>query len=124
MLTDVNCAYCRKLHGEIAQYNERGIAVRYAAFPRSGPDTDSWNTMAAVWCSKDRRDALTRAKLGEKVAAPACGDRAVAEHYALGEQLGVEGTPMIILEDGAVIGGYIPAAALAERLETKVVRSH
>jgi thiol:disulfide interchange protein DsbC len=117
VFTDVDCGYCRKLHSEIAQYNERGIAVRYLAFPRSGPDTESWKTMEAVWCSKDRRDALTRAKRGEKIEAPAsCETKAVARDYALGEQLGVEGTPMIVLEDGAVIGGYMPPAALAEQL--------
>lgn len=118
VFTDVDCPYCRKLHSEIAQYNERGIAVRYLAFPRSGPGTESWKTMEAVWCAKDRRDALTRAKQGEKLdATAACAAKEdIARHYALGEKLGLSGTPMIVLEDGNVIGGYIPAAALAAQL--------
>lgn len=118
VFTDVDCGYCRKLHSEIAQYNERGIAVRYVAFPRSGPGSDSWKTMEAVWCSKDRRAALTRAKQGEKIPAPAsCETKDIARHYALGERLGLSGTPMIVLDNGAVVSGYMPSAALAEQLD-------
>ena len=36
VFTDTDCGYCRKLHQEIAGYNERGIEVRYLAFPRAG----------------------------------------------------------------------------------------
>jgi thiol:disulfide interchange protein DsbC len=117
VFTDVDCPYCRKLHQEIAQYNEHGIAVRYVAFPRSGPGSESWQAMAAVWCAKDRRDALTRAKNGEKLALPAsCEAKDIAQHYALGEKLGLSGTPMIVLADGSVLNGYMPAAVLAARL--------
>lgn len=120
VFTDVDCGYCRKLHGEIAQYNELGIAVRYVAYPRSGPATESWRTMEAVWCAKDRRDALTRAKLGEKVDKPAsCGATPIAEHYALGDQVGVHGTPLILLEDGRSLDGYMPASRIAAILDKK-----
>ena len=65
VFTDVECGYCRKLHGEIAKLNELGIKVRYAAYPRNGPGTEDWTKMEAVWCAADPRDALTRAKKGE-----------------------------------------------------------
>ena len=35
VFTDVDCGYCRKLHDEITTYNEAGITINYAAFPRS-----------------------------------------------------------------------------------------
>lgn len=117
VFTDVECGYCRKLHSEIEKYNAEGIAVRYLAFPRSGPGSEGWKQMEQVWCSKDRRDALTRAKRSEKIdAGGKCETKAVAGHYVLGEKLHLQGTPMIVLEDGAVIGGYIPPAALAAKL--------
>src|SRR3546814_8207517 len=28
VFTDVECGYCRKMHGEIAEYNRQGIAVQ------------------------------------------------------------------------------------------------
>jgi thiol:disulfide interchange protein DsbC len=118
VFTDVDCPYCRRLHGELAQLQARGIAVRYLAFPRSGPKTRAWNTMAAVWCSSDRRDALTRATRGDEVTAPSsCGDAVIAKHYALGQQLGVPGTPMIVLSDGTSLGGYMTADKLLAALD-------
>lgn len=117
VFTDVDCGYCRKLHDEIAQYNERGIAVRYLAYPRSGPGSDAWKKMEAVWCSKDHGAALTRAKRGESIERPpSCETKSIANHYSLGERLGVQGTPMLVLEDGSIIGGYVPAQQLAARL--------
>ncbi len=88
VFTDVDCPYCRKLHGELDQLRAKGVAVRYMAFPRSGPNTSAWRTMAAVWCAKDRRDALTRATRGEVVNAMSadgsCSDAVITKHYALG----------------------------------------
>ena len=118
VFTDADCPYCRKLHEELSELQARGIAVRYLEFPRSGPDTKSWRTMAAVWCASDRRDALTRATRGEVVnAAGSCGDAIIAKHYALGQQLGIPGTPMIVLSDGASLGGYMSPDNLLAALE-------
>jgi thiol:disulfide interchange protein DsbC len=117
VFTDVDCPYCRKLHGELDQLAARGIAVRYMAFPRSGPNTKAWRTMSAVWCAKDRRDALTRATRGEEVnAVAACSDAVIAKHYELGQQLGIPGTPMIVLSDGTSLGGYMSPDKLLDAL--------
>lgn len=118
VFTDVDCAYCRKLHSEIEKLGELGIRVRYLAYPRSGPGTESWAKMEAVWCAKDRRDALTRAKRGEKIERAAdCVAPQIAQQYALGEALSVHGTPLILRDDGSVVGGYLPPAQLAQALE-------
>lgn len=118
VFTDVDCAYCRKLHSEIGELNKLGVKVRYLAYPRTGPNTVSWAKMEQVFCSKDRKDALTHAKLGEDVKAPNCGTTPVASEFALGEQIGVNGTPAIITETGEYIGGYLPAAKLVQYLDT------
>ena len=108
VFTDVDCPYCRKLHGEVEELGRKGVEVRYVAFPRSGPGTKSWRTMTAVWCSKERREALTRATKGEEVtAASKCSDAVIAKHYELGQKLGIPGTPMIVLGDGTSLGGYM-----------------
>jgi len=118
VFTDIDCGYCRKLHSEIGKLNALGIEVRYLAYPRSGPDTPSWDKAEAVWCSKDRRDAITRAKNGQNVARPAdCNDAAIAKQHALGEEMGVRGTPAIISAGGDYLGGYVPPAKLAEYLD-------
>ena len=39
VFTDIDCGYCRKLHGLMDDYLNVGIEVRYLAFPRSGRDS-------------------------------------------------------------------------------------
>jgi thiol:disulfide interchange protein DsbC len=117
VFTDVECGYCRKLHSQIDQLTKLGVRVRYAAYPRAGPDTDDWHKMEAVWCSKDRQTAITQAKLGQVVKAPNCGATPIAKQYQLGEDLGVRGTPAIFAPNGQYIGGYLPAADLVKQLE-------
>ncbi len=109
--TDIDCGYCRKLHLEVPELNKADIAVRYLAFPRSGLKGESFDKAAAVWCSEDRRGALTAAKAGKKVSAPKC-DSPVADQYHLGIAMGVSGTPAVYTADGQSIGGYVPAKEL------------
>ncbi len=110
--TDVDCGYCRKLHSEIHDINARGIEVRYIAWPRSPQDVA---INKAVWCSEDRKAALTTAKQGLTVQAPACNDP-VMEQRKIGMQIGVNGTPALYNADGKYLGGYLPAAELAKLL--------
>src|SRR5271167_2267705 len=89
VFTDVDCQYCRKLHSEIAELNRLGIRVRYMFFPRSGPGTESWRKAEVVWCSPNRLEALTRAKLGAVLDMNKTCTTPVAREYALGESIGV-----------------------------------
>ena len=117
VFTDIDCPYCRKLHREINNYNERGITVQYLFFPRSGPGTDSWAKAEAVWCSESQQEAMTNAKGGEAIEAEDCGETVVAEHYKLGKDLGIAGTPAIFTESGELIVGYRSADELLVLLE-------
>ncbi len=115
VFTDVDCVHCRHMHSEIGEINRLGIRVRYLMFPRSGPDTESWRKAEAVWCSADRKDALTRAKKGETLPAGHC-ETPVAAQYELGRKLGISGTPGIVTETGDFLAGYASAAYLAAYL--------
>jgi thiol:disulfide interchange protein DsbC len=118
VFTDVDCGYCRKLHSEIRELNNLGVRVRYMFYPRSGPGTESWKTAEAVWCSKNRNDALTRAKKGEAIeAAKSCGATPVMRQWQLGEELGVRGTPGIFTNKGSYISGYAPPAQLLAQIK-------
>ena len=108
--TDADCPYCTKLHEEIDDINARGIEVRYLAWPRS---EGSIPKMEAIWCSEDRIAAMNQAKMGANVQAPSCNSP-VKSQIELGMALGVRGTPAIFTESGQQIGGYLPAAQLAQ----------
>ena len=117
VFTDVDCPYCRKLHSQIADYNRLGVRVRYLLYPRTGPNTVSWTKAEQVWCSTDRNDALTRAKLGQELKAKPCANNPVARSWALGREFALEGTPAIILPDGEMLPGYVPPDVLVQRLK-------
>lgn len=116
IFTDITCGYCRKLHGEMAEYNDLGITVRYLAFPRGGIQSRSYTDMVSVWCAEDQQKAMDNAKAGGTVASKSCETK-VAEQYAFGQKIGVNGTPNIIMPDGSVIPGYQPPKQLEEALK-------
>jgi thiol:disulfide interchange protein DsbC len=116
VFTDVECGYCRKLHSQIDELNQRGIQVRYLAYPRAGPGTADWHKMEAVWCSIDRKKAITDAKLDREVKSPHCA-APIAKQYKLGEQFGVRGTPAIFTSNGDYIGGYLAPDQMLQELD-------
>ena len=118
VFTDVDCPYCRKLHAEIGEINRLGIRVRYLFYPRTGPNTESWRKAEAVWCAADRSDAFARATAGAKVDTDKlCASTPVAREYALGQSIGVRGTPAILTENGEYISGYMPAQELLKAVK-------
>ncbi|MBD1601461.1 bifunctional protein-disulfide isomerase/oxidoreductase DsbC [Pseudomonas typographi] len=113
VFTDTTCPYCQKLHAEVPKLNAMGIEVRYLAFPRQGLNSPGDQQLQAVWCSKDRPVSLSKMIEGKSVDAPQC-DNPVSKQFALGQQIGVNGTPAIILENGQMVPGYQPAAQVAK----------
>lgn len=118
VFTDIDCTYCRKLHAQIDEYLSLGIAVRYVLYPRNGPASRAWSTSEDVLCASDRGRALTAAKLDQKFETSKCDTSMLTRHFTLGQDIGLNGTPAIVLEDGTLIGGYLPPATLNTRLES------
>lgn len=116
VLTDAECGFCRRFHQDIAEYNRLGIAVEYIAFPRMGPASKDFADMESIWCASDRRKALTDAKAGRPVPARSCTSP-VASQYAMGQRIGLTGTPMVLTRDGAVLGGYLSPEQLKSALD-------
>lgn len=116
VFTDIECGYCRKMHSEMAEYNKLGIAVEYLAFPRAGLTSPDALAMESVWCSLDRRKALTDAKNGRPVPPKRCTNP-VAAQYKLGQRIGLQGTPMAINIDGVALPGYLPPDKMLEALD-------
>ena len=115
VFTDADCGYCRKFHSEIDEVNALGIEVRYLPWPRS---EQTMPIMEKIWCSSDRKKALTDAKLGLPINAPTCSNP-VRKIYELGANLGINGTPAVFDTEGHQLGGYVPPAELAQALNLK-----
>ena len=113
MFTDTTCPYCHKLHAEVPELNKRGIEVRYVAFPRQGLNSPGDEQLQAVWCSTDKKAAMDKMVDGKEIKAAKCANP-VSKQFALGQSIGVNGTPAIVLADGQVIPGYQPAPQVAK----------
>ena len=116
VFTDIDCGYCRKLHSQIEEYNDQGIAIHYMAFPRAGIGSASYDKAVSVWCASDQQGAMTNAKSGTDPDPQQC-ENPIAEQYQLGIELGVTGTPALLTANGQLIPGYVPPEALRERLD-------
>ena len=116
VFTDIDCTYCRRLHSQINEYMEQGIAVQYYLYPRSGPASPSWIKAEQVWCADNQNEALTLAKLDQNFDTTSCDASIINMHYLMGQDVGLRGTPAIVLEDGTLFSGYLPPEKLKEAI--------
>lgn len=113
VVTDIDCPYCRKLHSEMDDYMENNIKVRYILMPLKGKK--DYDKTVSVWCSEDRNLAMDIAKAGGDVDEEKCSHPLV-KHEKIARELGVSGTPAIVLEDGRLLPGYLPVEDLMKEL--------
>ena len=118
VFTDIDCPYCQRFHQEVPALNAKGVQVRYIFYPRAGLESDSFKKSVAVWCAKDRGQAIGVAKSGGKLDMKTCANP-VTEHFELAQSSGIQGTPALILDNGSVVPGYVPAEKLLTMFETK-----
>lgn len=117
--TDVDCPFCVKLHKEVPALNEKGVTVRYLAYPRAGVGSPAYKKMVNIWCSDDKVAALNQVKNeGKELPAKECTNP-VKDQFELGQKLGVNGTPALITVDGMMIPGFRPADQLVQMLESE-----
>lgn len=121
--TDITCGYCRKMHKEMSDYNDRGITFRYLAYPRSGIKdqagnyTQGFKDLRSVWCADDPKAAMTKAKNSRAVAYRVC-NKPIKGEFNFGRQVGVNGTPAIVLSNGMMVPGYQPPEQLEQLLKS------
>jgi len=115
VFTDIDCGYCRRFHREVPELNAAGLEVRYMAYPRAGVASSSYDKIVTVWCDNDPQSAMTASKNGENLPNATC-DNPVADQFLAGEAAGISGTPTLVVDDGSVIGGYVPAENLLDRI--------
>ena len=70
--------------------------------------------MVSIWCADNPQKAMTDAKAGRRIEQKNC-DTLIREHMVIADQVGVRGTPTIVLQDGSILPGYVPADELVGR---------
>src|SRR5690606_17920446 len=116
VFTDVTCPYCVKLHNEIPELNNGGIRVTYITWPRGPFGTAPYTKAQRILCASDKKAVLEHVLAGaESDADASCQNSPVSELHALGQRLGVSGTPAIFFESGEMVGGYLPAREIFKK---------
>ena len=72
-----------------------------------GLGSNAFMKMVSAWCSENMKSSLTRLKNDKEVSANFCDNQPVSKHYAIGNKLGVSGTPAIFSSDGRLFPGYL-----------------
>lgn len=84
--------------------------------------SESFDKAVSVWCAADRKKAMTDAKAGSELDKKECANP-IEEEYALGNKIGVSGTPAVIAADGTQLGGYLPPEQLLQRLDALAAKA-
>lgn len=118
VFTDVDCGFCRQFHSEMADYNAKGISIRYLLYPREGKNSEAYQKSQNIWCSRNQREAMNAIMTGKQVSVGNCATP-IDKHIALGKLMEIRGTPAIILPSGEYIAGYIDPKQLREKMDGK-----
>ncbi|MDA7841439.1 DsbC family protein [Gammaproteobacteria bacterium] len=119
IFTDTSCPYCQKLHNEVSELLLNNIEIHYVLFSRNGNDDDAYSDMVSIWCSENQKKALDKAFSNDFLETKTCINP-IADNYLIARDLKVNGTPMIYMEDGSVIPGYVSSDKIIDAL-AKVV---
>ncbi|VGG57251.1 putative thiol:disulfide interchange protein [Klebsiella quasipneumoniae] len=58
VFTDITCGFCQKLHSDLQSYLDKGITIKFIAYPRAGMNSMIARNMASVWCADDKPAAF------------------------------------------------------------------
>jgi thiol:disulfide interchange protein DsbC len=118
VFTDPECPYCSRFHGELKKLveSDKEVAVFIKLFPLS-MHPQAYDKSRAVLAASSL-ELLDKAFAGEPVQKPAGseGKEAVDASLALGNSIGVTGTPTFVLPDGKIVVGGRDADGLKKLL--------
>ena len=111
VFTDPDCPFCRKLEPELAKLNN--VTLYLFPYPIPSLHPGSEKIAEQIWCSADRIKAWNDYMLKgiAPTASPNCPNP-VKKNMALGEKLGISGTPTLFFANGQRIPGLVPAEQL------------
>jgi len=121
---DVDCPFCRRFHEEtLPALLQDGVTVYIFLFPLERLHPQAKAKSEAVWCSGDRAQALEAAfrnPEGNKtqISARTC-ETPLAAIQALATQLGVTGTPTLVLDNGEIVEGFVTKDALQAKWQQR-----
>lgn len=111
VFSDFRCSYCRALSSVLLSMNVRVIE-------RPISSLGSRDLSDRVYCARNKEEALHAAYAGEPIKpGPACNTSGLDANEAFARKHGLNGTPVIVRGDGALLEGYRPRPFLENWLK-------
>jgi len=114
---DPECPYCKKLHKEIKKIvKERHDIVFYIKMYPLPIHPKAYDISKAIVCKKSAA-LLDDAFAGKKPEKATCDTSEIDDNIKLARKFEIRGTPAIILPDGRLVPGYVPAKVLLKLMD-------
>ncbi|MBI5233292.1 MAG: DsbC family protein, partial [Deltaproteobacteria bacterium] len=115
---DPDCPYCKKFHNEIKKIiAKRDDIVFYLKLFPLPIHPEAHDKSRAILCNRSIA-MLEDAFEGKTLPKPECEAKEIDENVRLARELGIGGTPTLILPDGRVIPGYVDADTFISILDS------
>lgn len=122
IFSDADCPFCKKLEDELKSIDN--VTVYTFLFPIDQLHPDAARKSRQIWCSDDRQKAWDEFFVSGKLPDNK-GDCAnpVAATQALGARLKITATPTMVLADGSLVPGALPAPRLEAAIKEAEVEA-
>jgi thiol:disulfide interchange protein DsbC len=111
VFSDPDCPFCRRLEKELAGLDN--LTVHVFLLPLAELHPQAVGIASDMWCAEDRAKAWSAYMLdGRKPDAGRSCTTPIEAIAALAGELGISGTPAIVLNSGRRVEGAVPAAKL------------
>jgi thiol:disulfide interchange protein DsbC len=115
VFSDPDCPFCKKLEKELGNLDNLTVHLFLMPLPELHPQ--ALGLAKDIWCAEDRAKAWNAYMLeGKKPESGKTCDNPVEAIAALAGELGISGTPAIVLPNGRRLDGAIPASKLESLL--------
>lgn len=120
LFSDPDCPFCKKIEEELSKIDD--VTIYTFLYPLEQPHPDAKRKAEAIWCAKDQNQAWMKFMVDGEGPEDATCDNPVERNIQLGQAMGISGTPTMILEDGQIVSGALPAMEIENRLRATADR--
>lgn len=116
VFSDPQCPYCKRLEVELMKLDN--VTIYVFTNPLASLHPEARSLSKKIWCSKDKNKAWRDYLIsGIQPVGDGLCTNPVDSNVKLSKQLGFDGTPMALLEDGTVVAGAVSAGELDYKLD-------
>jgi len=119
VFTDPDCPFCKKLERESLE-GVNNVTIYTFLYPLSQLHPDAMHKAKQIWCAPDRLATwIGFMHDGKALTGPDTCATPLDDIQALGQKLGINGTPALVFANGRMISGAIPKEQLESALDAK-----